>query len=33
MSFTALEIIRGFAPLVCLIVGFVIGIYAGKDKE
>ena len=29
----ALEILRGFLPLICLIAGFVIGLYAGKDKE
>lgn len=28
-----LEILRGFLPLVCLIVGFVLGLLAGKDKE
>ena len=28
-----LEILRGFLPLICLIAGFVIGLYAGKDKE
>lgn len=29
----ALEILRGFLPLICLIAGFVIGLYAGKDNE
>lgn len=28
-----LEILRSFLPLVCLIVGFVLGLLAGKDKE
>lgn len=32
MESNALTILRSFLPLICLIAGFVIGLYAGRDE-